>query len=156
ARGARAVAGVDARVLELPMADGGEGTLDALLATWGTEALTVETTDALRRPCTARYGMSHDGTSGIIEAAEANGLPQVSDVPLQPLVADTHGVGVIAARLLDSGVDEILLCIGGTATTDGGAGLLTALGVGFLDASGTPVAPGGGALASVATVDHTG
>src|SRR6185312_7338639 len=81
ARGARAVAGVDARVLELPMADGGEGTLDALLATWGTEALTVETTDALRRPCTARYGMSHDGTSGIIEAAEANGLPQVSDVP---------------------------------------------------------------------------
>ncbi|WP_372697365.1 glycerate kinase [Arthrobacter sp. JSM 101049] len=156
ARGVRAVAGADARILELPMADGGEGTLDALLATWGTEPLTIETTDALRRPCTARYGMSQDGTTGIIEAAEANGLPQVSDVPLQPLVADTHGVGLIAKRLLDAGVDEILLCIGGSATTDGGAGLLTALGARFLDASGTPVAPGGGALSSVATVDQAG
>lgn len=156
ARGARTVAGPDARILELPMADGGEGTLDALLAAWGTEPLTVGTTDALRRPCTARYGISPDGTTGIIEAAEANGLPQVSDVPLQPLVADTYGVGLIAACLLDAGVDELLVCIGGSATTDGGAGLLTALGVRFLNASGTPVAPGGGGLAAVAAVDHSG
>ncbi|MGO2532507.1 glycerate kinase [Arthrobacter rhombi] len=153
ARGARAVAGPAATIIELPMADGGEGTLDALLATWGTEPLTAETTDALRRPCTARYGLSADGSTGIIEAAEANGLPQVADLDLRPLDADTYGVGLIAARLLDAGVSEILLCIGGSATTDGGTGMLTALGARFLDAQGSPVGPGGGALSSIARVD---
>lgn len=153
ARGARAVAGPHARIVELPMADGGEGTLDALLAVWGTAPLTVHTADALRRQCTARYGISTDGSTGIIEAAEANGLPQVSDVPLRPLDADTFGVGLVAAHLLDAGVEEILLCIGGSATTDGGTGLLAALGVRFLDATGNNVRPGGGALFSVARID---
>lgn len=153
ARGARAVAGPHARIVELPMADGGEGTLDALLAVWGTGPLTVHTADALRRQCTARYGISADGSTGIIEAAEANGLPQVSDVPLRPLDADTFGVGLVAAHLLDAGVEEILLCIGGSATTDGGTGLLAALGVRFLDATGNNVRPGGGALSSVTRID---
>lgn len=153
ARGARAVAGDTARIIELPMADGGEGTLDALLAAWDTEPLTVATTDALGRPCTARYGISADGATGIIEAAEANGLPQVADAELQPLDADSRGVGLVAVRLLDSGVREILLCIGGSATTDGGAGLLTALGARFLDASGHPVPAGGGSLSAIARVE---
>lgn len=153
ARGARAVAGPEATIIELPMADGGEGTLDALLATWGTEPLETETTDALRRPCTARYGLSADGTTGIIEAAEANGLPQVSDIDLKPLDADTFGVGVLASRLLDAGVTEILLCIGGSATTDGGTGFLTALGARFVDDAGHLVGPGGGSLAAIARVD---
>ncbi|WP_417234150.1 glycerate kinase [Arthrobacter sp.] len=156
ARGARAVAGDAARIIELPLADGGEGTLDAMLAVWGTEPLTVDATDALGRPCTARYGISADGTTGIIEAAEANGLPQVSDVDPQPLPADTRGVGRISAALLDAGVQEILLCSGGSATTEGGAGLLAALGVRFLDAGGHRTGTGGGDLASIEGVDVSG
>lgn len=156
ALGARDAYGPGAEIIELPLADGGEGTLDALLAVWDREPLAVETTDALGRPCTARYGISADGRTGIIEAAEANGLPQVGDVPLQPLRADTRGVGVIAARLLDAGVEEVLLCIGGSATTDGGTGFLTALGVRFLDDAGKPVAPGGGGLSRIASVDAAG
>lgn len=138
-----------------PMADGGEGTLDALLDAWGVSAQTCPTTDALGRPVTARYGLSPDGT-GVVEAAEANGLPQVSDVPLQPLVADTRGVGRLAQTLLDQGAREIILCVGGSATTDGGTGLLTALGARFLDAAGQPLPPGGGSLAALDRVDLTG
>jgi len=138
-----------------PMADGGEGTLDALLDAWGVSAQTCPTTDALGRPVTARYGLSPDGT-GVVEAAEANGLPQVSDVPLQPLVADTRGVGRLAQTLLDQGAHEIILCVGGSATTDGGTGLLAALGARFLDAAGRPLPPGGGSLAALDRVDLTG
>lgn len=156
ARGVRE--GSVATSLELrtcPMADGGEGTLDALLDAWGVSAQTCPTTDALGRPVTARYGLSPDGT-GVVEAAEANGLPQVSDVPLQPLVADTRGVGRLAQTLLDQGAHEIILCVGGSATTDGGTGLLAALGARFLDAAGRPLPPGGGSLAALDRVDLTG
>jgi glycerate kinase len=137
-----------------PMADGGEGTLDALLDAWGVVARTCATTDALGRPVTARYGLSPDGT-GVIEAAEANGLPQVSDVPLQPLVADTRGVGRVALTLLDEGAREIILCVGGSATTDGGTGLLAALGARFLDSTGEPLPPGGGSLRALDRIDLT-
>ena len=156
ARGARFAFGVDAEIIEIPMADGGEGTLDALLAAWGRPPLLVPATDALGRAKTARYGISADGRTGIIEAAEGNGLPDVSDVPLQPLRADSYGVGTIARRLLDEGVEEILLCIGGSASTDGGTGLLSALGARFLDAAGTPAPPGGGGLAEIRSVDTSG
>ncbi|MGG5752198.1 glycerate kinase [Zafaria sp. Z1313] len=156
ARGARAVFGAGARIRELPFADGGEGTLDALLAAWGTPALTVAASDALGRPREARYGISSDGRTGLIEAAEGNGLPHVADVPLQPLRADSHGVGLIARRLLDDGVGEVLLCIGGSASTDGGTGLLRALGARFTDDAGAEVPPGGAGLARIAAVDLEG
>jgi glycerate kinase len=155
ARGARA-AFPDSTVVELPFADGGEGTLDALLAVWGTEPRRVDTVDALGRAGSAAFGVSPDGRTAIIEAAQANGLPQVSDVPLQPERADTYGVGLIARAVLDLGVEEVLLCIGGSASTDGGVGIATALGARFTDASGEPVAPGGGGLAQIASVDASG
>lgn len=146
-------------VVLAPLADGGEGTLDALLAAWQVEPRTAACTDALGRARTGRYGISADGTAprrGVLEAAEANGLPFVSDLPLQPLTATSHGVGEMALRLLDDGAEEILLCIGGSATTDGGTGLLTALGARFLDADGRQLPPGGGALGSLVTIDVTG
>ncbi|MGO1295032.1 MAG: glycerate kinase, partial [Cellulosimicrobium funkei] len=87
----------DAEVVELPMADGGEGTLEALLAVWGVPAREVSTVDAIGRPRTARYGVSADGRLGVVELAEASGLPQVSDVALQPLHAHTRGTGAAAA-----------------------------------------------------------
>lgn len=154
ARGSR-TAYPHAAVTELPFADGGEGTLDALLAVWGTPRRTVDTVDALGRAASAAFGISPDGTTAVIEAAQANGLPQVSDVPLQPERADTFGVGLIARAVLDLGVEEILLCIGGSASTDGGVGIAAALGARFVDASGASVAPGGGGLAAVAAVDTT-
>lgn len=153
ARGARAVFGPAAEIIELPLADGGEGTLDSLLAAWGQRSSTIATVDAIARPCIARYGISDDGNTGVIEAAQANGLPQVADVPLQPLRADSFGVGLIAAALLDSGVTEILVCIGGSASTDGGTGVLSALGARFLDARGEPVQPGGAGLAEIVSID---
>lgn len=155
ARGARAVF-PRASVVELPFADGGEGTLDALLAVWGTPPRTVDVVDALGRPTSARFGVSADGRTAVVEAAQANGLPQVSDVGLEAERAGTYGVGLIARAALDSGVEEILLCIGGSASTDGGVGIVTALGASFTDASGQPVAPGGGGLAAVAGVDASG
>ncbi|WP_300342586.1 glycerate kinase [Nesterenkonia sp.] len=155
ARGAREIC-TAAEILELPFADGGEGTLDALLAVWGRPAAQVETVDALGRPTTARYGLSPDGRTAVVEAAEANGLPQVSDVPLQPLRADTYGVGRLLAHVLDAGVEEILLCIGGSATTDGGTGILSALGAELLDDDGAPVAPGGQGLADIVRIDLDG
>ncbi|MDT9594086.1 glycerate kinase [Nocardioides zeae] len=140
----------------LPFADGGEGTLDALLGAWDVTAREAETTDALGRPVVARWGLSPDGTTAVVEAAEANGLPQVSDVPLQPLEASTRGVGVLARAAIESGCTEVLLCIGGSATTDGGAGLLSALGVRLLDADGVELPDGGGSLHRLDRVDTDG
>lgn len=155
-RGAREVFGDAAEYRALPLADGGEGTLDALLAAWGESARTVETTDALGRPRQARWGLSADRATAVIEAAEANGLPWVADVPQRPLEADTAGVGGIALAALDAGARELLLCIGGSATSDGGVGMLTALGARFLDADGSPVRPGAAGLADIASIDASG
>ncbi|GAA1459929.1 glycerate kinase [Nocardiopsis exhalans] len=145
--------GIPVSVDTLPFADGGEGTLDALLGAWGTEPLTVDTTDALGRPTRARFGISPDGTTGVIEAAEANGLPGVADVPLQARTASSRGVGALVTALLDRGVAEILLCIGGSASTDGGTGMLSALGARFLASDGTELPDGGGRLGDLASLD---
>ncbi len=156
AREAYADRGVAVSVHTLPFADGGEGTLDALLGAWGTKALTVDTTDALGRPTRARYGVSADGRTGVVEAAEANGLPGVADVPLQARTASSRGVGPLVSALLDQGVEEILLCIGGSASTDGGTGMLSALGARFLDAEGSELPDGGGDLTNLASLDLSG
>ncbi|WP_139122953.1 glycerate kinase [Cellulosimicrobium cellulans] len=155
ADGVRAVA-PGAHVSELPMADGGEGTLDALLAVWGVPAREVVTVDAIGRPRTARYGVSRDGRLGVVELAEASGLPHVSDVAQQPLRAHTRGTGEAAAAVLDAGVAEVLVCLGGSASTDGGAGILTGLGARLLDERGAPVPDGGEGLARVASLDLSG
>ncbi|MBG6213768.1 MAG: glycerate kinase [Cryobacterium sp.] len=146
----------DAHLTLCPMADGGEGTLAAIAAVWGVEPRTMLTVDALGRSRQARYASSADGRTGLIEAAESNGLPLVADVPPQPQRADSFGVGLLARELLDQHVDEILLCVGGSASTDGGTGLLAGLGVRFLDSAGVKIAPGGAGLAHLASIDLTG
>ncbi len=159
ANGARAALGGSVAVLELPMADGGEGTLDALVAAWGGEVARVPTSDALGRPREGRVGYGRTASGGlraIIEAADANGLPAVSDLPLRPLDADSHGVGELILAALEAGVDELLLCVGGSATSDGGAGMLRALGARLLDAQGRDVAGGARGLLDVQQVDLRG
>jgi glycerate kinase len=143
----------DARVTCLTMADGGEGTLDALVGSWGVDVHEIATCDAVGRPTTARWATSPDGRTGVVELAEASGLPGVSDEPLQPLHAHTRGTGELAAAVLDSGVTEVLVCLGGSASTDGGSGLLVGLGARLLDADGEPVPDGGEGLARVARLD---
>jgi glycerate kinase len=145
-----------ARVTCLPMADGGEGTLEALLGAWGVEARELATVDAIGRPTTARWAVSPDGTVGVVELAEASGLPQVADAPARPLAAHTRGTGELAAAVLDAGVAEVLVCLGGSASTDGGAGLLTGLGARVLDDAGAPVPDGGQGLARAAALDLAG
>lgn len=156
ARGARQVFGDAVEVREIPLADGGEGTLDAMLAAWGVPARTVTAADALGRPRAARWGLSADGRTAVIEAAEANGLPHVADLAASPLTADSAGVGAIALAAIAAGAEEILLCIGGSASSDGGTGLLRALGARFLDADGAEVPAGAAGLARIATVDTAG
>lgn len=137
-------------------ADGGEGTLDAVLDQWQVEPIRVKNTDAIGRPCEAQYAISADGQTALIEAAQANGLPAVSDVALRPLEATTAGVGTLALDALARGVHRIVLTLGGSATTDGGVGLLRALGARFFDAAGNTLPEGGGALQHLATVDLSG
>ncbi|QRQ78460.1 glycerate kinase [Glutamicibacter protophormiae] len=143
-------------VTAVPFADGGEGTLEALIDAWGTDAMPVQTTDALGRPVQSRLGLSADGKVAVVEAAEAAGLPQVADVPRQPLTATTYGLGALVSKALDLGAEQIILCLGGSATTDGGTGLLSALGAKFLDAGGNQLQPGGGPLNDLHSIDASG
>lgn len=159
AQGVRSVFGDAAEIREVPMADGGEGTLETLIAAWGGTIEVVHTTDALGRPREGRVGYGRYGNltkSSIIEAADANGLPAVADQILRPLDADSAGVGILVRAALDADVDEILLCIGGSATSDGGAGMLRMLGVRLLDDMGQEVEPGVRGLAQLHETDLSG
>lgn len=166
AEGARSALGATCEVVEIPLADGGEGTLDALVSAWDGRVLSVPTSDALGRQCIGRVGFGGSGSGSgvnhtpagrlaIIEAADANGLPAVSDQPPRPLDADSAGVGTLILAALDAGVERILLCIGGSATSDGGAGMLRTLGARLLDAEGGEVAPGARGLTKLARIDLT-
>jgi glycerate kinase len=143
-----------AEVLSFPMADGGEGTIAALASAGQVRTQSVATVDAIGRPLTAVYGWLDDSTA-IIELAQASGLPQVSD-RLSPLQASTRGTGLLILDALRHGASRILLSIGGSATTDGGAGILAALGARLLDSSGNEVPPGGAGLSKIEQVDLSG
>ncbi|TQO20972.1 glycerate kinase [Rhodoglobus vestalii] len=152
-RGAREVLPENATVLTFPMADGGEGSLDSVLSAWLQPPLTMTSVDALGREREADYGFDLEGLRAVIEAAQANGLPHVGDVAAEPLRADSFGVGLIAAQVISDGARDITLFLGGSASTDGGTGLLRALGIRFLDAAGNELGAGGGELASLETID---
>lgn len=130
----------NAQVIELPMADGGEGTLEALLQGTQGEKRYAEVTDALGRPCTAAWGWIAPDTA-FIEMASAAGLEQVAPQDRDVMQADTRGVGHLVLQALNAGVKRVVLTAGGSATNDGGAGLLHALGMRFLDASGQTLRP---------------
>ena len=116
------------RVLLCPLADGGEGTLEAIAAAGGWEWRTAEVHDPLGRPIRARWLRSADGRQAVIEMAEASGLSRVTPAERDAIAASSVGTGEIIRAAIDDGVDSIVLGIGGSATTDGGAGLLSGLG----------------------------
>lgn len=141
-------------VLELPQADGGEGTLDAMHAALPHAFRhEVDVTGPDGRPVRARW-LEILGTTAVIEFAEAAGLPQMQR--LDPLGATSRGVGEVLRAALSTGVHSIVIGLGGSATTDGAAGALQALGMRLRDAAGAELGPGGGELARLASVDRSG
>jgi glycerate kinase len=140
-------------VESLPVADGGDGTVDAAVAA-GFERRTVRVTGPLGEPVEAAYAL-REGTA-VVEMAEASGLRHLPPGVFAPLAATTYGTGELLRAALDAGARTIVLGVGGSATTDGGAGMLSALGARLLDGDGAPIAPGGGPLAALATADLSG
>lgn len=134
-----------------PLADGGEGTLDAVAVGGGWEVATVAASDPLGRPLTARFLRA--GDRAVVELAEASGLSRLAEGELDALGASTYGTGEVIVAAIGLGARQIVLGVGGSATTDGGSGLLRALGARFLDGQGAELAAGGGALARLASVD---
>jgi glycerate kinase len=136
-----------------PLADGGEGTLDAAAAAGGWFELPASARDPLGRPLAGRFLRQAD--RAIVELATASGLSRMTG-ELAPMETSTFGTGLIVAAAIGLGVREVVLGLGGSATNDGGSGLLTALGVRFLDAAGDELPQGGGALADLESIDLSG
>ncbi len=147
---------LDSVIDMIPMADGGEGTVDALLCAVKGEKIEINVTDPLGRPIKATYGLIDDGATAVIEMAAASGLTLLRHEERNPRITSTQGTGVLIKDALDRGVKKILLGIGGSATNDGGAGLATALGVKLLDAQGKELPPGGATLANLVNIDMSG
>ncbi|MET9750423.1 glycerate kinase [Streptomyces ardesiacus] len=143
----------DLQVEALPVADGGDGTVAAAVAA-GFERRETRVAGPLGDAVTAAYAL-REGTA-VVEMAEASGLQRLPDGVLAPLTASTYGSGELLRAALDAGARTIVFGVGGSATTDGGAGMLAALGARFLDAAGAPVAPGGSGLAGLASADLSG
>lgn len=140
----------DLEVEALPVADGGDGTVAAAVAA-GFERREVRVAGPLGQEVTAAFAVR--GDTAVVEMAEASGLQRLPAGVFAPLTASTYGSGELLRAALDAGVRTIVFGVGGSATTDGGAGMLSALGARFLDADGEPVPPGGGGLAELARAD---
>lgn len=143
----------DLEVEALPVADGGDGTVAAAVAA-GFQRREARVAGPLGDEVTAAFAL-RDGTA-VVEMAEASGLQRLPAGVFAPLTASTYGSGELLRAALDAGARTIVFGVGGSATTDGGAGMLAALGARFLDAAGEPVPPGGGGLAVLATADLSG
>ncbi|QGZ41038.1 glycerate kinase [Pseudoduganella flava] len=146
----------DARYVKLPVADGGEGTVQALIDASGGRRVEATVTGPLGEPVAAFYGIMGDGVTAVIEMAAASGLELVPPARRDPLVTTSRGTGELIRAALDAGARRFVLGIGGSATNDGGAGMLCALGVRPLDAAGADLPDGGGALAQLAHIDASG
>lgn len=136
----------------LPIADGGEGTVDSLVAATGGALVAVDTFDPLGRAISASYGVLPDGTA-VVETAAASGLTLLAPDERDALRASTYGTGVLIRAALKRGARRIILGLGGSATTDGGMGLARALGIRFLDSEGKELSDGGEELARLARID---
>ncbi|WP_435952011.1 glycerate 2-kinase [Dryocola sp. BD626] len=146
----------DAEYISVPVADGGEGTVDAMIGATQGSKMTATVTGPLGEPVTACWGMSGDGKTAFIEMAEASGLALVPVEKRNPLVTTSRGTGELILCALDNGARNIIIGIGGSATNDGGAGMVQALGAKLVDATGKEISPGGGSLLSLNSIDISG
>lgn len=140
----------------VPMADGGEGTVQSLVDATHGSFRHADVLNPLGQPVSAEYGLLGDQQTAVIEMAAASGIQFVNEDTKNPLVTTTYGTGQLMLDAMHHGAREIIIGIGGSATTDGGQGMAEALGVKFLDAAGAPISRGGGGLADLATIDVSG
>jgi glycerate kinase len=141
-----------AEITELPLADGGDGTLEVLVAQWGGLLETFPAHDPLMRPIDCQVGFSSDRGKAVIEMARVSGLALLEEEDRDPLRTTTFGLGEVLRQVLETGVRELFLGIGGSATNDGGAGMGQALGFEHSTDSGAPLPLGGGSLANLARI----
>jgi len=145
-----------ASVEKIPIADGGEGTVEAMVMATGGRFERRVVRGPLGEPVDARWGVLGDGRSAVVEMAAASGLPLVPPGRRDPRITSTYGTGELVRAALDAGFRRLVLGIGGSATNDGGTGMARALGVRFLDAGGHPLPEGGAALSGLARIDLSG
>lgn len=138
----------DAEVVVLPLADGGEGTVDALIEGLGADRIDIEVSDPLGRRTSCTYGILPDGTA-VMEMAQAAGLTKLSEQERNPFVTSTYGVGEMIVDAIERGCRDFIIGIGGSATNDGGIGMLSALGYEFIDKEGNQVKEGAQGLCKV-------
>ena len=146
----------DAQYIKLPVADGGEGTVEAMVAATAGRIIQVNVTGPLGDEVAAFYGISGDDKSAFIEMAAASGLELVPPELRNPLKTTSYGTGELICNALDQGVKHIIIGIGGSATNDGGAGMVQARGVKLLDKQGKQIGFGGGKLAELDVIDISG
>lgn len=145
-----------AETIKVPVADGGEGTMDSLIHAAGGRKVETTVTGPIGLPVQAAYGLiGAEQRVAVIEMASASGLYLITAEQRNPLIATTYGTGELIKQALDAGCREFILALGGSATNDGGAGMLQALGLKLLDAAGSPVRWGGGALGEIASIDDS-
>lgn len=145
----------DCEVVTIPLGDGGEGTVEALISAVGAAKVSIAVSDPLMRDTTALYGVSPDGSTAIMEMAQASGLPLLSECERNPMITSTYGTGQMIIDALGRGCRNIMIGIGGSATNDGGTGMLQALGAVFLDTNDKPLPTpmNGGALPLIRRID---
>ncbi|MBY4890230.1 glycerate kinase [Pantoea sp. DY-15] len=143
----------EAEYVKIPVADGGEGTVEAMVAATQGNIVRLTVTGPLGKPVEAFYGLSGDERTAFIEMAAASGLELVPAAQRDPLITTSFGTGELIKDALDRGVDHIIIGIGGSATNDGGSGMMQALGAQLLDEHGKQIAYGGGALPQLARID---
>jgi len=152
ARGVRDVF-PDAEVFEVPVADGGDGTVDALVSAHRGRYLTAEVEGPLGDPVQATYGLIDGGRTGVVELASASGLTMIPAERRDPRAASTFGFGQLLIAARDAGASKVIAGIGGSATNDGGAGMAQALGYRLMDSAGAELPRGGAALARLERID---
>jgi glycerate kinase len=143
----------DAEIILFPMADGGEGTLEVMVANSGGELCTTKVQGPLGSIVDATWGYISEQQTGIIEIAQASGISLVPKDKLNPLKASTFGVGELIIKALDKGCTRLIITLGGSATNDGGAGMVAALGAKLLDKDGEELEPGGASLKHLSRID---
>lgn len=144
----------EAQCRSIPIADGGEGSLEALHYCLGGDMISVDTSGPLGQKMVASYLLV--GDQAFIELAQASGLHLLKDTRRDPMNATTHGTGVLIKHAIDSGISKIVLCIGGSATNDGGVGIAYALGYRFLNEKGEEFMPTGGTLHEIVDIKEWG
>ena len=146
----------DAVIEKIPMADGGEGTVQSLVDATGGHLYTRRVLAPLENEVDAQFGILSDGETAVIEMASASGLTRVEPHERNPLRTTTYGTGQLIHTALEVGCRRLIIGIGGSATNDGGAGMAEALGVRLLDTNGKQIQRGGGSLGQLASIDVTG